>query len=169
MMEKAGVDNIPSEKSRYWEQSPPQQLQQPQPPAYTQQHVYYGQPQGYQQQAGHVQQGYGGAQGHVVVLAQPQPSSVPVGQRPTDFMVPSIIACLCCFWPTGAAAIYFAMQSKNALNSGDITNAKRYSVTARNLMISSIVIGVIWIAAVIAVYAYNLSRVTTRHCTYGNC
>ncbi|KAH3838058.1 hypothetical protein DPMN_111464 [Dreissena polymorpha] len=59
------------------------------------------------------------------------------------------------------------MQSRNALNSGDITNANRYSVTARNLMISSIVIGVIWIAAVIAVYAYNLSRL--NKCTYGNC
>ncbi|KAH3838047.1 proline rich transmembrane protein 1B-like [Dreissena polymorpha] len=159
MMEKAGFDDISSGYSRSGDRSRPQQLQQPQQAVYTQQQVYYGQPQGYMyhQQAGHVQQGFGGAQGHVVVLAQPQPSSVPLGQRPTDFLVPSIFACLCCFLPTGAAAIYFAVQSGNALNSGDLANANRYSVTARNLMVSSIVIGVLWIAAVIAGYfvSYN--------------
>ncbi|KAH3838053.1 proline-rich transmembrane protein 2-like [Dreissena polymorpha] len=169
MMKKAGVDNIPSRKSTSRQHSQPQLQQQPQPPAYTHQQVYYGQQQGYGQQAGYVQQGYGGAQRPVVVLAQPQPSSVPVGQRPRDFLVPSIFACFCCFWPTGAAAIYFAMESKNALNSGDITNANRYSVIARNLMISSIVIGVIWIAAVIAVYATNYARATATYCANGKC
>ncbi|KAH3838060.1 hypothetical protein DPMN_111466 [Dreissena polymorpha] len=164
-----GVDNIPSEKSIPWEQSPPQQLQQPQPPAFTQQHVYYGQPQGYGQKAGDVQQGYGGEHGYVVVLAQPQPSTVPLGQRPQDFLLPSIFACLCCFWPTGAGAIYFAMQSKNALNSGDLTNANRYSVNARNLTIISIVIGVICSVVIIAMLATNFFRGTTTNCTFGNC
>ncbi|KAH3836028.1 trafficking regulator of GLUT4 1-like [Dreissena polymorpha] len=144
------------------------------PPAYNQQAVNYGQPQGqggYIQQAGYIQpgdfiqQGFVAAPGQVVVLAQPQPTAVIVatGSRPPDYLVPSFFACLCCFWPTGAFALYFSNESKKAFEDGDMTNANRYSVLARNLMISSIVIGLIWIIALSVGVALNYS--TSRHCT----
>lgn len=58
-----GFDNMTRKQSRNHEQQfQPQSLQQPGPPAYNQQQVYYGQPQ-----VGYGQQGYAGAHGQVVV------------------------------------------------------------------------------------------------------
>ncbi|KAH3831210.1 hypothetical protein DPMN_104472 [Dreissena polymorpha] len=100
MMEKAGHENPPSEQPGYQQQQQ-QQIQQHQqsPPSYTQQPLNVGQPQVYQQHGGYVQQGYGATSGQGVVLVQPQPTAlyVPIVHQPSDYMVPSIFACLCCF------------------------------------------------------------------------
>jgi uncharacterized membrane protein YqaE (UPF0057 family) len=45
-----------------------------------------------------------------VVTTQPVAGVVTVGTRPPDYLIPSILACLCCFWPTGIFAIYYALR-----------------------------------------------------------
>ena len=46
------------------------------------------------------------------VATQPRTATYPilVAQRPRDWIVPAVLACLCCFWPTGICAIYYACK-----------------------------------------------------------
>ncbi|KAH3833683.1 synapse differentiation-inducing gene protein 1-like isoform X1 [Dreissena polymorpha] len=160
MMEKAGHDNQLSEQSEH------QQQEQQHPPTYNQLAINYRQPRGNQQQDGYVQQGYAAASGRVVVSSQPQPivvyaATVP---PPADCFGWSLLACFCCFFPTGSVAIYYAMEARTAWANGDRENAHRYSEYARNLVITSVVIAKIWIIIVVAVNAYKAGK-ESNHCT----
>lgn len=88
-----------------------------------------------------------------VVVAQPVATTAIVSStpRPPDYMIPSILVCLFCFWPTGIAAIYFSSRANSMVAEGNMSEAQRFSRNARNLLIASIVAGVIWIVIVIAV------------------
>jgi len=52
------------------------------------------------------------------------------------------------------------LQANNAAAAGDIEHATRMSQNARNMMITSIVIGVIWITLVIVLQSVAASRTT---------
>ncbi|KAH3781573.1 proline rich transmembrane protein 1B-like [Dreissena polymorpha] len=156
MMEKAANENPPSDYPVSQPQFQTQQHQQQQPSAFTQQAVYHGQPDN-KEHAGYIQPSYVGEPGQVVVLSQPQPAAVivQVGTVPTDYMVSSILACLFCFWPTGLAAIYFSMETRKMIANGNMAQANSHSLNARNLVIVTTVIGLIWIIIVIVVRAVN--------------
>lgn len=85
-----------------------------------------------------------------VVVGQPTTTSTVIVQvRPSDYLMSSVLACLFCFWPTGLLAIYFAWESRQLADAGDIANAQIMSTRARNLMLLSVLIGVVWISLVI--------------------
>ncbi|XP_045205361.1 proline-rich transmembrane protein 1-like [Mercenaria mercenaria] len=111
------------------------------------------------------QSGYGFSQQTTtaVVMTQPNTRQVVAMPRPPDYMVASIFACLCCFWPTGLCAIYYAAQASRLAAEGDMAAATSMSNNARNLMISSIVIGVIWIALVIVLQVVVYSNTYDRY------
>ncbi|XP_060577873.1 calcium-binding protein P-like [Ruditapes philippinarum] len=100
-----------------------------------------------------------------IVVSQPGQAGVIVTQpRPPDYMIPSVLACLCCFCPTGLCAIYYANRANTLAADGDMIEAQRMSNSARNLMITSVVIGVAWIILVIVL---RLVVFATRTTTYG--
>ena len=133
-----------------------------------QQHQGDGQPpQGYSQPAGcqPVSQGYGqqgyqpqsNQQPHLydtlsaygrepqqhIVIAQPAPTVIVDNQpRPTNYLIPAILACIFCFWPTGIGAIIAARNANSAADSGDMANAEEKTRTARNLLIVTVGLGV---------------------------
>ncbi|XP_061177632.1 proline-rich transmembrane protein 1-like isoform X1 [Saccostrea echinata] len=131
------------------------------PPSYnqaaypnTQPQPQYGYGNQYNQYPGSQYPPQGGVQGqypgqfqqHNVVVAQPGPTMVVAQPPQQDWMVPAILSCLCCFWPTGIFAILAANKAKNAAAVGDVAEAQEQSGRARTLVIVSVVIGVIVIA-----------------------
>ncbi|XP_045205368.2 proline-rich transmembrane protein 1-like [Mercenaria mercenaria] len=107
---------------------------------------------GFSGKYGPAQPGYGNSQQTTTAVVVTQPGyagQVVTMPRPPDYMAASIFACLCCFWPTGLCAIYYASQASNLAAEGDMAGATSMSNKARNLMIFSIVMGVIWITLVI--------------------
>ncbi|XP_060574711.1 uncharacterized protein LOC132732327 isoform X2 [Ruditapes philippinarum] len=97
--------------------------------------------QGYGQQPYPMQSPYGH---NTVVVNQPQTGTIIIIQRRhTDYMVSSIFACLCCFWPTGICAIYYANEANNLARDGDYEGARKMSDMARRLMVASVIVGVI--------------------------
>ncbi|XP_060575770.1 proline-rich transmembrane protein 1-like [Ruditapes philippinarum] len=94
------------------------------------------------------QPGFG--QTTTVVMTQPGYAGQVVAMpRPPDYICGSIFACLCCFWPTGLLAIFYAYRARKLAAEGDMVGATSMANYARNLMITSIVIGVIWVVFVI--------------------
>ncbi|CAG2208831.1 PRRT1 [Mytilus edulis] len=142
------------------------------PQGYSQTHEYaqiqppqgYSHGTGYQPVAqGYEQQGYPqtqhsgqqpmyGGQGQFVVVAQPVPSTMimtTAQSKPFDWFIPALLACFCCFWPTGICAIVAACISNRAAASGNMQSAKRSARTARNLTILSVVLGLICVVIII--------------------
>ncbi|XP_048770717.2 calcium-binding protein P-like [Ostrea edulis] len=106
---------------------------------------------------GQYPQGGGAPPGNVVVT-QPGPATMVISQPPQqDWMVPAILSCLCCFWPTGIFAILAANRAKNAAAVGNAVEAQEQSRRARTLVITSVVIGIIVIglSIVLRVIVYS--------------
>lgn len=91
------------------------------------------------------QYGAPGQQMMTTVVAQPGPVPVVVNTAPrrTDYMVPAILSCLCCFCPTGIFAILAANRANTAAAEGDVVEAEVQSRRARTLVIISVVVGII--------------------------
>nr|XP_022290112.1 proline-rich transmembrane protein 1-like [Crassostrea virginica] len=83
----------------------------------------------------------------VPVVTQPGPATFVIQHK--DWMCAAIFACLCCFWPTGLAAIRYADRANSAAAAGNIEATRRYSTTARNFVIASVVLGVICIPLIV--------------------
>ncbi|WAQ99381.1 PRRT1-like protein [Mya arenaria] len=161
-MEKADLDDPPpygtsendGQQNPGGQQYPEGQQQNPADQQYGQSYPIQ---QPYEVRAGqqqYVGQPYGGQNMSPVIVTQPgYPEVVTTMPRPPDYMGPSVFACLCCFWPTGICAIYYASQANTAAASGDMAMAKQYSNNARNLMITSIVLGIICIILTIVLRA----------------
>ncbi|XP_060594423.1 uncharacterized protein LOC132748802 [Ruditapes philippinarum] len=100
-----------------------------------------------------------------VVVSQPgQAGFVVTQRRPPDYMIPSILALLF-FCPTGLCAIYYAYRANTLAAARDMTEAHRMSHRARNLMITSIVIGValIILAIVLWLTVFATSTITYEY------
>ncbi|XP_053400083.1 proline-rich transmembrane protein 1-like isoform X2 [Mercenaria mercenaria] len=124
---------------------PPQQPGYPphQPGYPPQQPGYLLQQPGYLlQQTGFVQLPYTNTN-TAVVVNQPLAGTAIVQPRTPDYMVSSILACLCCFWPTGICAIYYANEANNLAGVGDYEGSRRMSDNARKLVITSVILGII--------------------------
>ena len=75
----------------------------------------------------------------VVVYAQDEVDQV------NDYMIANIVACLLCCWCIGCCAIMKSNECKNAKVARDLQSARRHSESARNLLIATIVVGIICI------------------------
>ncbi|XP_062597179.1 proline-rich transmembrane protein 1-like [Saccostrea cucullata] len=102
-------------------------------------------------------------QQHNVVVAQPGPTMVVAQPPQQDWMVPAILSCLCCFWPTGIFAILAANKAKNAAQVGNVVEAQEQAGRARTLVIVSVVIGVIVIALSVILRVVLYSSSSYRH------
>ena len=71
----------------------------------------------------------------VVVYAQDELDFV------SDYMIANILACLMCCWCIGCCAIMKSKECQDAKRSRDLDAAKRYSASAKKLLIATIVAG----------------------------
>ncbi|KAL8590751.1 hypothetical protein ACOMHN_064854 [Nucella lapillus] len=105
-------------------------------------------------------QGPYGQSTSAVVVTQPTGATMVVAQSPpSDNLLLSIIACLCCFCPTGIFAIMYSCQAKSANEVNDYASAMRYAAQAKKLAIASIIIGIVVMAvfAVIRLVVFSSS------------
>ena len=87
------------------------------------------------------------------------PSTNPGSPSPT-YLTHSILACLCCFWPIGIAAIVFAIRTNNHNGRGNWEAAKRSSKNAFTCCAAALVCGAIIIMLSII---FEMSTVNTNH------
>ena len=80
------------------------------------------------------------------------PAAYPAAPAPGEaasvpnFVIPSIIALLCCAWPLAIPALVFAIKANSAKNSGDLQTARMNAARARLWIILSAAVGiVVWI------------------------
>ncbi len=66
-----------------------------------------------------------------------------------DYLIPSILSLIFCFWPLAIPAVYFAVRTNSAKRAGDIPTALRYSDRARLFLMISVVAGLL-VAAYLA-------------------
>ena len=70
-----------------------------------------------------------------------------------NYLVPSIIAILCC-WPLAIPAIIFATQVNSNVAAGNIAAAQEASAKAKKFMKLAFIIGSIWIVCLILFYVF---------------
>ncbi|MBM3688136.1 MAG: DUF2510 domain-containing protein [Actinobacteria bacterium] len=76
----------------------------------------------------------------------PAPGAAPSGQRYVNYLVPSIIALICCAWPLAIFAIVFSVQGNSAVKRGDMATGLQKANRARLFVILSMILGiVVWI------------------------
>ncbi|XP_061177688.1 proline-rich transmembrane protein 1-like [Saccostrea echinata] len=91
---------------------------------------------------------------HNVVVTQPGPATGVVPQpHQRDWMVPAILTCFCCFWPTGIVAILFAYKAKQAASSGDVLEAEVQTKRARLFVFISLAVGIVLITIIVIIRA----------------
>lgn len=82
----------------------------------------------------------------------PVPGAVPTEQRYINYLIPSIIALICCAWPLAIPAVIFAVQGNSAVKRGDMATALQKANRARLFIILSMILGVVvWIYLVYTV------------------
>ncbi|ESO90663.1 hypothetical protein LOTGIDRAFT_163884 [Lottia gigantea] len=108
-------------------------------------------------------QGFATQPGYNPVM-QPTSTNIVIAEnRPNDYLCLSIFTCLCCFWPTGIAAIFYSVKSRDAGNCGRITEAAEKGQTARKLAIISIVLGIIMTIIIIILRTVVFPTRTNRY------
>ncbi|XP_071851942.1 proline-rich transmembrane protein 1-like [Apostichopus japonicus] len=65
--------------------------------------------------------------------------------EPNNYMALAIFVTICCFLPTGIAAIVFSSRVKDLFNRGDVDGAQDAAAKAKKLSLISLVIGLILI------------------------
>ena len=105
-----------------------------QPPFGAQQPPFQQQQQAYQQQQPQFQQPY----------QQPyQPYGGPVNQKPSNYLVWSILSIVLCCWPVGIAAVVYAAKVDSLWGQGRYDESRAASEKAKNLTIISAICGVV--------------------------
>ncbi|XP_062600111.1 trafficking regulator of GLUT4 1-like isoform X5 [Saccostrea cucullata] len=85
---------------------------------------------------------------NIIVNSASTPRDV-AAERESDWLVPAIFACLCCFWPVGVCAINAAVNARSRYDEGDYENGRSYSRSAKQLTLISLVLGILSITAFI--------------------
>ncbi|XP_076114628.1 transmembrane protein 233-like isoform X2 [Mytilus galloprovincialis] len=75
--------------------------------------------------------------------------------EPSDYMCSAIMACLCCCWPSGLIAMYFASSANDAKAKGDFEEARKKNSLARAMIIASVIFGIIIVGAIVAIRVYK--------------
>lgn len=73
----------------------------------------------------------------------PSPSGAPAEPPIRDYLIPSILVLIFCFWPLAIPAIYFAVKANAAKRAGDLTTARERSERARLFIMLAIIAGVL--------------------------
>lgn len=69
------------------------------------------------------------------------PAGAPVGQRPNNYLVWSILSTVCCCLPLGIPAIVNATKVDGAWSRGDVAGAMHHSATAKKFTIIAASVG----------------------------
>ncbi|VDI55541.1 Hypothetical predicted protein [Mytilus galloprovincialis] len=75
--------------------------------------------------------------------------------EPSDYMCSALMACLCCCWPLGLIAMYYANSANDAKAKGDFEEARKQNRTARSMIIASVIFGIITVGAIVAIRVYQ--------------
>lgn len=81
------------------------------------------------------------------VPEQSVPGRVPA---PSSWLVPAVIATVCCFSPTGLIAVYYASRVGAAWSYGDTRAAWRYSELARRWVWISVLLWAVFLFILVA-------------------
>ncbi|KAL2078798.1 hypothetical protein ACEWY4_026483 [Coilia grayii] len=79
------------------------------------------------------------------------PEGIADGNKPNDYLLWAILACLCPVWPINIVGLTFSVMSRNSLQQGNVDGARRLGRNAKILSIVSFIGGIIIIATAIAV------------------
>ncbi|XP_052280799.1 proline-rich transmembrane protein 1-like [Dreissena polymorpha] len=78
------------------------------------------------------------------IVTQPFPTiGIVMQTRLPNNMAVAVFVCFCCFFPTGLVAVVFAFKVSSQARSGDYEKASRNATNVRNLVIASVIIGLI--------------------------
>ncbi|XP_056013128.1 proline-rich transmembrane protein 1-like isoform X5 [Ostrea edulis] len=133
----------------YGQQSPPAYGQQ-QPPAYGQQSPTYGQQSPtYGKQ--HTTYGYPMSTSTNVVVTNTVATPVVI-HRGKDWLVPAVLSCLFCFWPTGICAIIAAVNARTRYDVGDHAGGESRDRWAKILTLTSLGVGLVSIIQLLVLY-----------------
>lgn len=78
------------------------------------------------------------------------PENATPGEAPIrDYLIPSIVVLIFCFWPLAIPALYFSLKANRAKRDGDLVAARERSERARLFVMLSVVAGVIVLAYLI--------------------
>ena len=75
--------------------------------------------------------------------AAPLAGSTSESANVPNYLIPSIIALLCCAWPLAIPALIFSVKANSAKNSGDVETALLNARRARLWIILSAVVGIV--------------------------
>ncbi|XP_061197438.1 proline-rich transmembrane protein 1-like isoform X2 [Saccostrea echinata] len=85
---------------------------------------------------------------NVIVTNAPAPHVV-AARRGNDWLVPAVLSCLCCFWPTGICAIVAASNARSRFDEGDYEGGQSSANSAKRLTLISLGLGILSLAAYI--------------------
>nr|XP_032835481.1 proline-rich transmembrane protein 1-like [Petromyzon marinus] len=103
---------------------------------------------------------------HVIVLEN-GPGFGQRRQGPHDYLSWSLVTLLCLFWPLGIPAVVYSFRVRDALATGDLERASKYSATCRNLNIAGMVLGIMSLALIIIIVPiFFLSNSYTGHYSF---
>nr|XP_034333583.1 proline-rich transmembrane protein 1-like isoform X3 [Crassostrea gigas] len=88
------------------------------------------------------------------LVKQPGANVITRDPNTINWMVPAVLACLCCFWPAGIVAIHYASKANEAAANGDVVEAEKQSRKAGYCVAVSFVIGIVLTTLVIVQYKY---------------
>ncbi|KAK6173097.1 hypothetical protein SNE40_016622 [Patella caerulea] len=98
-----------------------------------------------------------------VVVVNPQGHHMMVANRPNDYFGLALFSCLCCFCPTGLAALYCSMESRKATDRMDFGKGHKKGKTAKILSLIGIVIGIIIVVIIIILVIIMLVRASNAN------
>ncbi|XP_061196964.1 proline-rich transmembrane protein 1-like isoform X3 [Saccostrea echinata] len=119
----------------------------------------YNQPPAYGQQQ---PAGYGfpmttNSSTNVVVTNAPAPIVV-AAPRGNDWLVPAILSCFFCFWPTGICAIVAAVNARARFDVGDYEGGRSSASWAKGLTLTSLGVGILSVIIIIILYVVVLKE-----------
>ncbi|XP_061180252.1 proline-rich transmembrane protein 1-like [Saccostrea echinata] len=88
---------------------------------------------------------------NVVVTSAPT-YIVVAAPRGNDWLVPAILSCLCCFWPTGICAITAAVNARARFDVGDYEGGRSSASLAKGLTFTSLGVGILSAVVFIVLY-----------------
>ncbi|XP_056013130.1 proline-rich transmembrane protein 2-like isoform X6 [Ostrea edulis] len=107
-----------------------------QPPAYGQQHTTYGYP----------------ISTSTNVVVTNNVATPVVIHRGSDWLVPAVLSCLFCFWPTGICAIMAAVNARIRYEVGDHAGGQSSATRAMILTLISLGVGLVYISLLAVMY-----------------
>ncbi|XP_052064504.1 trafficking regulator of GLUT4 1-like [Mytilus californianus] len=75
--------------------------------------------------------------------------------EPRDYMCSAMMACICCCWPLGLIAMYFANSANDARAQGHFEEAKKKNRLAKVMIISSVISGILIVGAFVVIQFYS--------------